>query len=392
MQTIARANRVFREKVNGLIVDYVGVFRDLQKALAIYGSGSGGGIGPGESPVADKSELIELLKKAIDETTVFCVEHKIDLTAIQQADKLHRIKLLDDAVDAILVNDESKKRYLLMAGNVVKLYKAILPDPIAQTLYPTCMLFDTIAKKIRSLAPIPDISEVMEDVEYLLDESIKPDGYVIRSPVAQYGTKDHRIDLSKIDFEGLRKKFEKSRKHIETEKLKTAILTRLNKLVKLNRARIDYYEKFQKLIDEYNAGSRNIDDLFDQLVDFAQSLNEEEKRGIKENLSEEELAIFDLLTKPEMSLKKKEEQKVKRVVQDLLETLKREKLVLDWRKRQQTRADVKVSIEKILDELPECFTPEIYRQKCDRIYAHVYDSYFGQGQSIYGSLPPLSRG
>src|SRR5207237_8785669 len=72
MQTIARANRVFRDKVNGLIVDYVGVFRNLQKALAIYGTGSGGGLKPGETPVKDKQELVELLRSAIDAAEEFC--------------------------------------------------------------------------------------------------------------------------------------------------------------------------------------------------------------------------------------------------------------------------------------------------------------------------------
>src|SRR5512139_3555076 len=65
MQTIARANRVFQDKVNGLIVDYVGVFRDLHHALAIYGSGSGGGVKTGEEPVKDKAELVNMLKTAI---------------------------------------------------------------------------------------------------------------------------------------------------------------------------------------------------------------------------------------------------------------------------------------------------------------------------------------
>src|SRR5258707_13069078 len=51
MQTIARANRVFRDKNNGLIVDYVGVFRNLQKALAIYGAAQSGAIGPGDMPI-----------------------------------------------------------------------------------------------------------------------------------------------------------------------------------------------------------------------------------------------------------------------------------------------------------------------------------------------------
>ena len=65
LETIARANRVFQDKINGLIVDYVGVFRDLQKALAIYGSGVGGDVKEGEVPVKDKSELVEALKSTI---------------------------------------------------------------------------------------------------------------------------------------------------------------------------------------------------------------------------------------------------------------------------------------------------------------------------------------
>src|SRR5437016_11499909 len=71
MQTIARANRVFGEKVNGLIVDYVGVFRSLQKALAIYGTGSGGGIKRGETPVKAKQELVKRLPEAIREAVEF---------------------------------------------------------------------------------------------------------------------------------------------------------------------------------------------------------------------------------------------------------------------------------------------------------------------------------
>src|SRR5438132_3239961 len=67
MQTIARANRVWGEKTSGLIVDYVGVFRDLQRALAIYGSGLGGAATPGETPVLPKSELIAALKEQLAE-------------------------------------------------------------------------------------------------------------------------------------------------------------------------------------------------------------------------------------------------------------------------------------------------------------------------------------
>jgi len=155
-------------------------------------------------------------------------------------------------------------------------------------------------------------------------------------------------------------------------------------MIRLNRTRMDYLERFQRMIDEYNAGSMNIDEFFKQLVSFAQGLNEEEKRGISEQLTEEELAIFDLLTKPEMSLIKKEEQQVKKVVRELIEILKQEKLVLDWRKRQQSRAQVRVTIEDIFDRgLPQVYAPELYQKKCDAMYQHVYDSHYGAGESVY---------
>jgi type I restriction enzyme R subunit len=187
--------------------------------------------------------------------------------------------------------------------------------------------------------------------------------FPIRQPLEPSDT-DHLVDLSKIDFEALKARFEKSRKHIETEKLRSAINLKLMQMVPLNKSRMNYIEKFQKMIDEYNSSSFNVETFFASLVEFAQELNAEEKRGIAEKLTEEELAIFDLLIKPEMALKK-------------------EKLVLDWRKRQQSRAAVRLSIDEILDRLPRSYIPDLYRHKCDVVYQHIYDSYFGQGLSIY---------
>lgn len=67
-------------------------------------------------------------------------------------------------------------------------------------------------------------------------------------------------------------------------------------MLRLNKSRMNYLDKFQQMIDEYNADSRNVEIFFAELVDFAQELNVENKRAISENLAEEELASFDLLT------------------------------------------------------------------------------------------------
>jgi len=222
----------------------------------------------------------------------------------------------------------------------------------------------------------------MAAVETLLDQSIVPakDGYVIHEPV----TGGHYLDLSKIDFEGLKKQFEQSRKHIAAQKMRALIDQVLQNMVRLNRSRLDYYQIFQEMIDEYNRGAANVDAFFAQLVSFAQELSAEEQRGISENLTEEELAIFDFLTRPDMTkLTRQEKEDVKQVAHELLDTLKAEKLVLDWRKKQQTRAGVQLAIAQYLDKLPQIYTPEIYQQKCQVVYQHVYDAYYGEQHSIY---------
>lgn len=271
---------------------------------------------------------------------------------------------------------------LALAANVSRLYRAVLPDPAANELAAECTLFHVIARKIGSLVQQADIAEIMQGVEDLLDESIAAKGYVIRDE--SQGWQKKLIDLSEIDFETLRAKFNQGCKHIEVERLKGSIEAKLKRMVRLNRSRMDYLEKFQQMIDDYNARSMNVEAFFERLVEFANKLSAEESRVVAEQLSEEELAVFDLLTKPAINLKAKEVQQIKKAARELLEKLKKSKLVLDWRKRQQARAAVRVTIRDVLDEgLPSAFTPERFQEKCDVVYQHVYDSYFGGGRSVY---------
>jgi type I restriction enzyme R subunit len=237
-------------------------------------------------------------------------------------------------------------------------------------------LLQIIADKIQDLIEPPDISGVMSDVDALLDESIASEGYII------YNT-NRLLDLSKIDVKKLRKYFAKGRKHTEVERLKNAVAAKIANMVALNRSRMDYLEHFKEMIDEYNSGAVNVEVMFERIVTFMKDLDEEEKRTIREDLSEEELAVFDLLTKPAVKLTNKDKERVKKVVRELLEKLKREKLVLVWRSRQQSRAAVKLAIEEELEELPSTYSKPLYRAKCDLVYQHVFDSYFGGGHGIY---------
>jgi type I restriction enzyme R subunit len=365
-------------KEAGLIVDYVGIFRNLQKALAIYARPDT----DDETPILDKQKLVEFLKNALKEANVFCAELDVNLDSIQSTDNaFQKVKLLGDAVDALIQSEESKKSFLNMASKIARVFKAIKPDPICVEMIADVSLLCVLAKRIRELAPAGDISEVMKDIEKLLDDSIATEGYVIErdeDPEAE-----PLIDLSKIDFDKLKGKFRKARKRTEAERLKALIARKLQEMVQQNKSRMDFMERFQRMIDAYNSGSKNIEELFQELIDFAQSLKEEEQRAMREELTEEELAIFDILTKPEPKLTKKEEAGVKRTVRELIEKLKNEKLVLDWRKTQQRKAVVKDFINQFFaDRLPEAYDDDLYDAKCDLTFLHIYDAYGNYGSEI----------
>ena len=224
----------------------------------------------------------------------------------------------------------------------------------------------------------------MQQVEGLLDRSIATEGYVIREPSAPFDD-EHWIDLSKIDFEKLAEKFKTGRKRTLNEKLKGTVAQKLMAMVRQPHAHglsgaIPGHDR------RLQAGSLNAEEFFQQLMAFAQSLNEEEQRGVGEQLNEEELALFDLLTKPQIEMSDADRDKVKATARELLATLKAGKLVLDWRKRQQARAEVRVTIEKLLDKgLPRAYTPELFEQKTTAMFQHVYDAYYGAGRSVYAA-------
>lgn len=381
MQTIARANRKYPGKEAGLIVDYVGVFRKLQEALAIYGGASSGEGGEGE-PIKNKAELVEYLKHLLARGISFLSEHGVNAQAIKDAQGFEKVAKLDDAVEQLIANEETKNSFMSQARIVSRVYRAILPDPDDNELAPDAVLISVIAQKIKALAPPVDISEVMQQVEELLDRSIAPVPYIIKDDDDQ-----PLHDLSQIDFEKLKEKFDKGRKRTEAEKLRALLSMKLETMLTENPTRKDFMEKFQKLIDAYNSGSLNIEVFFKELVDLTADLQVEDQRAIRENLSEEELALFDILTKPVPELAEKEKAQVKKVCKELLETLKAEKLVLDWRKKDRARSDVRRTLEIVFDRgLPESYDEGIYNEKCELAFHHIFTSYYGAGESVYSAM------
>ena len=374
MQTITRANRVFPDKNNGLIVAYVDVFRNLQKALAIYAVGSKAG----EVPVEEKGALIQAVREAVDDLRAFCSEREVDLDALGRLKGFELVGAGKRTIEMLMVDDDEKIAFLSRASLVDRIYKAILPDKRANEFSRVRAVSKFLADGIGSYTERTDVSGVLGRVEQLLDESVAAHEYLIPESEAQA-----LFDLGAVDWKGLEDAFKQGRPRTAAQRLRSLLSARITALVRLNPVRVDLVERFEKLVADYNAGSINTETFFQELLAFSKTLTEEEARALSEGLSEELLAIFDLLMRPAPPMSEAEQAQVKRVAEELLTILKRDKIVLDWRKQQGTRAAVRVAVEETLDRLPDAFTRQLYAQKCDAVYQHVFDSYWDDGHSVY---------
>jgi type I restriction enzyme R subunit len=365
MQTVARANRVFPGKHSGVIVDYANVFASLERALAIYATAGGG-----HRPVRDKDELVGQLRDALWALAGFCATAGVSLDTIEEAEAaLARLTSMDNAVNALIAPDDRRKAFLTQVRLVERLYAAVKPHRSAVEFAPRMATLAVLADKIRTeITPErADITTVLRTIGEVLDRSIA--GSEIREVSVA-------IDLSRVDFRALTARFEGSKtKDLDLERLKAAIRCQLDRLIKANETRVDFRAKFEALIEDYNTGSTQIEQLFQQLVELSRALSDEAARHVREHLTEDELVVFDLLTRPGPDLSTAERDEVKKVARNLLGKL-RATLTVDWQKTAYSRARIREAIAETLDDgLPRAYTPAVFQEKAGMVFQHVYERY-----------------
>jgi len=384
MQAIARANRRYHGKNNGLIVDYIGVLKPLQEALAAYAGTDSGGLP--DSPVRSKAELIESLEEAIAECVSFLKTLGFDLQNLLDSEGFGRIKSLKDAVEAVYTSDESKKKFEILSGEVFKKFKAVLPDPVINKFRPRHDAIRIIYKKLQENKEKADISDVMKSLHEIINNAVVSETQ-ISEPSQDFGKV---YDISGIAFEKLRQEFSKSkRKNTAIHSLKERIEAKLKEMIAQNPLRIDYYRHYQDIIEAYNREKdrAGIEETFEQLMELVKNLSEEASRAVKEGLSEEQLALFDLLQKPELSAR--ERNRIKKTAVVLLDTLKAEQLRVDnWREKTATAAEVKSYIyDYLFVSLPvEYYSDADVAEKSEFVFHHIYQQYPRGYDSIHSAV------
>jgi len=384
MQTIARANRVTSHRINGVektsgeVVDYYGVLGRLKKAVKDYGQGN-----EDEPPIRDKEELFGLLDAAIAQGTAFCAEQAIDIDqALKRDDVFRKVGLFRAWADSLLATDDLRKLFQVYSNTITSLYEACKPEVLGRPVVRQVAVFQYLRGVIDSILGQQDLDSVVQKINDLLDESLVVDeGF---GQIKDDGQETYRIlqkgatwDLSRIDFDKLKEEFKQATyPHIEIADLRALLEKKLAEMLAQNRTRRDFAERLQEIIDQYNAGSNTVDDYFEELLNHAREVREEDERHIRLGLTEDELEIYDLLRKNKLS--KADEKKVRLAAKALLKRLTEESpkvLVQDWYKDSQTRMAVRDQVGAVLDEhLPEeSYDKALFIEKRDRVFELTLD-------------------
>ena len=389
MQAIARANRVNEGKNNGLIVDYCGILKNLRIALATFAGhkgDNGGRTQPGVDPVKPADdELLGSLEEAIAMVRGLLETHNLRLEDVLEKTGFERNKSIADAKEIINRNDETRKRFEIMAREVFKKFKACINIKSASKYRDQYDAVNIIYNRLQIDREQADITDIIQQLHAVVDGAIDIKQYQTADP-------DHNLyDISKIDFERLRREFERCRnKNTTVANLKDAIEKRLDRMIQQNPLRTDFQEHYEKIVSEYNTEKdrATIEKTFEELMKLVQSLDYETRRVLREGLDEENLALFDLLVKPGLS--KKDIERIKKVAKDLLEHLKADKLIIDnWREKEATRDSIRAEIHNCLYNdvtgLPESYTEDEISQKTEVIFTHIFRVYSTGNPEIYAT-------
>lgn len=373
MQTIARANRVAEGKRNGLIIDYIGIVKALRKALADYTTESGNG--NGNDPTIDKPKLIQYTLETIIATIDYLKERNFELKTLIEAQGFDKLPLILDAADAICESAETRKTFCTYATTLSNLWKYLNQDEITIEMKEQKDAIIAIYRELQKKRAHSDTTELSVKINEIVNNHLEVSQRVAEDGLP-YGK---QFDISKINFDLLRREFANARhKHLLLKDLEELVNQRIASMITANPNRINFYEKYQQIIQDYNEEQNRatIERTFDELMKLSQELEEEEKRYIKEGFeNDEQLALYDLLFVKDLS--KSDIKKLKEVSAELLTKIKEKLSALDHPfDKPETRAMIDILIRDILwQRLPESYPEDSINMYRQTVFEYAYNHY-----------------
>ncbi|MAO49498.1 MAG: type I restriction-modification system endonuclease [Pusillimonas sp.] len=338
MQAITRTNRVFKDKRNGVIVDYIGIGDNLKTATQKYTGGGGHG-----KPTIDIEQALELFFNQIEKCKVF-IPADIDFTkwkALRDADK---VLLVKKAVNAVIKYDEDSEDFMIAEKSLTGLLSIVKSQPAIQEFAVDVLFIQHVSKAVRNAKSVKTSrNEQKEKIKELISRSIESEDIVDVFAMAGIEKPDISI-LDETFLLGAKKEKDGLALKIELIKniLKDEIKLRLHKNIKKYTS---LREELEKVIDRYHSNALDSYATIAELVERAKELQHEDERTKALGLSEEELAFYDILAA------KKELIKVEGPIQDIVHGVVKavkSNLQLDWAKKENAKAAIRLAVKKEL--------------------------------------------
>lgn len=369
MQAIARANRVAKGKSNGLIVDYVGVVKALRQALADYTRDPDDGRDPGDV-VIDKEELIRHIGELTGQIASFMSDQGFKLETLLAADGFGKLEAIRDAADAMSATDETKKHFCIMCRMLFKLYRFVTRKEVGEGVVCQRDAMRAVYNQMNQRRAAADTSELMHQVRDIVSAHIEV------SEASDQAKERTRFDISGIDFGRLGQEFARVKhKHLIMDNLRAVIEERLELALKDNPLRIDFYERYERIIEAYNKEQDKalIEKTFNDLVKLSQELDEKQREWVREGFrNQQQMTVFEMLFKD--TLTPVEIRKVKSVCIEMVAAIE-ERLaqMVHWTEKEETRSQVWTIVRDEAYKLPESSYPDDVLDGCiKQIYDYFY--------------------
>jgi type I restriction enzyme R subunit len=318
--------------------------------------------------------LLPALASAIGLVYDFLREKGAPLETVIDSTGFERNAAIERTKNAINENDETRKRFEIMAREVFSKFKACITLPGINDYRPAHGAIDIIYKKLQEDRDAADISHIIQQLHSVIEPAI-----TVRP---QSGDESRIYDISAIDFDLLRREFERHTPNKQTavHNLKDAIDKRLARMLAQNPLRTNFQKRYEEIVAEYNGEKdrATIEATFEALMRFVRDLDEEVKRAMRDGLDEETQTLFDILRKKDLD--KKDIDRIKKVAVELHAILLRKKAEIEeWRAKETTRDEIRGTVYDFLYSdktgLPESYTDQEIVEKADAIYGWAYRAY-----------------
>jgi type I restriction enzyme R subunit len=339
MQTIARVNRVFRDKPGGLVVDYLGLAPELKEALTTYTESGGTG-----KAAVDQDEAVRLL---IEKHEVCSgLFHGFDWSRWTAGKSTERLSLLPAAQEHILAQRDGKERLLEEVHQLSQAFALAVPDARALRIRDDVAFFQAVRASLAKRAPGEGKSG--EDLDLAVRQ-------IVSRAVTSEGVLDifAAAGLAKPDLSILSEQFLAEVKAMPQRNLAVELLRKLlaGEIRKRGRRNVVEAKSFSEMLEQslrrYQNRAIEAAQVIEELIGLARDIRDAEKRGEDLGLSEDEVAFYDALEANDSAVKVLGDETLCMIARELVKTV-RANVTIDWTVRENVRAQLRVLVKRIL--------------------------------------------